>query len=559
MLLALLYACHGGKVELDSDTGTPISWETGLWTDSGDSAHTGHTGETGETGDTAVASWVLVQAAPDGMVAAPGATWPLRLSAQDSAGSWSDVDGAWASSDPAVISVDDADVATAVAVGTATLTGSWEGLSATLSAEVREDGTVVVSVVDQATGALVTGASLVVDDGDLYKDDDGDGTVSAPVTSAGPIAITVKARNYVPVTYWGTVSRSLTVPLRSAEAASSTATISGTVDLSEVPAGEFGQVVAGLAAGTVQGAPLLVDPDGLLAEDRTLDFYGVEASVPQNVYVGGVAETYATPVEAGSAGVWTLGGPLPIGDLTAGVSGTGDVLAILAANRDGLRWGWDAGGTLAAGDTLAVDLKPETTLDLLREVPVGALPLGFSGDEEVLVLVGQNMPDQGMVITGFGLGQDTVEVASADVALDGALSEQWVVVAQVDGLGSGGALVAAVADTDDSLPALPQVPSGDFDAASRAFSLSVDAGAAWVQVQITGGDGAVRDLYLAGGDSSGILPEAGIPFSYGSTTWKVLALHPATGTFEGYLLAGNLDADVVAQDAQVAGRASLRF
>lgn len=563
MVFLLLMACGRDKAPAaGEDTVPPVQWETGAATDT---AETGETAaETGETADTGqVSALVALVAAPDGLVVQSGASWALRLSAQDRDGLWLDVEGDWTSSAPELVSVADG-VATALAAGGVELSATVDGLSASASVTVREDGLLSVTLRDAETGALIPSGSAVIGEGDRVLDEDGDGRIQLPVDTGGPVTVSAYLRGYVPATVWETVGRELVLPLRAEGTVTpESGLLAGEVDLSGVPEGDFGDIIVGLAASSLQGPVLLVDPDSLLATTRSVSIYGVDADVPENVYLRDIVEDYETPALAGPAAVWTLAGPLPILDLTAGFDETGDVFSLLLDHQDTLAWGWSPGGTVSAGSAVSADLAPYQTLDDRLDAEVGALPLGFSGDEQVLVLVGESLSDEGLVVTGFGLGSERVEVVAAPVAIEGSLGREVVEVAQVGGLGSGGALCAARAWADGDavvLPALPEVPDvSSFDGASRAFVLSSDASASLVHVVITDPSAAVRDLYFDGGAASGILPLAGIPFSYGRTTWTLLALHPDTGTFEGLLGTGALQDAAVAEDAHRAARAILRF
>lgn len=383
-MLLVLSACRGEKsVSLDSDTDTGLSWETGDGDDTGevDSGDTADTADTADSGDTGASPWLAVQAAPDGLVVSPGATWSLSLAAQAESGTWTELDATWTSDQPELVSVDDSDVATAIAEGTVTLTGTAEGLSASATVEVRADGVLVLTVLDASTGEILPGATVVIDDGDRVQDEDGDGLVSIDVTTSAGLAVTVTLRDYVPVTVWNTVGRSLRVPLTPESALDAPrGALSGGVDLSAIAAGEFGNARVGMAAPSVQGPALLLDPESLISENRTVEIFGVEAELPENIYIGDLIEDYTVPADPGPAAVWTLAGPLPVAELTAGLEGTGDVISLLQTYRDSLSWGYNAGGTVVAGETLAADLAPASALDLNYSVSVGALPLGFSGE-----------------------------------------------------------------------------------------------------------------------------------------------------------------------------------
>lgn len=555
MILMLILAC-----QRDKDTGTardtdpPIQWETGLAHDDSGAP------DSADSGDSAAPVDVLaaLRASPDGLVVHPGASWPLRVVGTQSDGAIEEVEGAWTSSDEAVITVADGR-ATAVAAGAASLTVQAGGLSDTLEVEVREDGLLTLTVIDATTGGPVPGVTLVIDEGDRVLDDDDDGVVSTTVDGGGPLAVTAYAKGYVPATILATISRELAVALRTEDSLEAVgATLTGAVDLSGVPEAGFGELIVGLASPAFQGQPLLVEPDALLSETRTVSVYGIDADLPQNLFVEGVAEDYVAPVQAGETAAWALAGPLPIADVTSGLDGAGDALALLQDHADSLVWGWADGGTLAEGDTVTADLAPALPLDATVAVEVGDLSLGFSGDEDALVLVGE-VSGYGMLVSGFGVGSGTVAVRHADVSEDLIA----VAVAQVDGLGSGEAMCATtgpVGAAGTVLPALPEVPDlGEFDAATRSFTLSTDARMRFVRVTITGGDGSQRDVYLDGGATSGVLPAAHIPFSYGDTSWALLALETDFETYEAFVASGRLDALTAADGARAASRVSRRY
>ncbi len=561
LLLFTLAGCDRDKdTDTLEDTGDPVVWETGEVVDtSGPDTDTDSATETAEPDSGA---WIALRAAPDDLVVNPGASWTLSASAEASDGTWTAVDVSWSSSDPTLVSVD-AGVATALAPGAATITATLDDLSATLDVTVNEALELVVTLVDAETGALLPGGSAVLDDGERVTDDDEDGDIVLTVPDGAPVIVTGYIKDYAAATIWGAVSREIVLPLRSsASLAPVSGEIVGAVDFDEIPTGEFDRIRVGMAAPSIRGSLLLVDLDSLVAEERTLELYGVETDVPANLYVNGFAEDYAAQAEIGPTAVWTLAGALPIADLLSGLDGTNDVFELLQANRDVLVWGWSEGGEVSADATLTADLAPGTSLDATILVDVGALPGGFSGDEEVLVLSGQQLADEGLLVTGFGIGSGEVDVASAPISLPDATGEEVVVLAQVGGLGSGGALCATTAPVEDGLAspgALPEAPTLSFAGETRSFSVSTDTAASFVHVAIESSDGTVRDLYLDGGAASGILPQAGLPFGYGRTTWSLVAVHAAEGTFDGFVASGSLDVGALAEGAAAAARLTGRF
>lgn len=560
-MLLVLGGCAGDKITADTyDSSPPVVWETGQWQETGSADS--DSGSADDTGKIEPGSWLALRAAPDDLLVNPGASWPLRATAEDQHGAWSDVDVTWTVDDDGIVSVD-AGVATAIAAGEATITATLGSLEASVRVEVTDTFQILIHPVDAATGEPLLGASAVLDDGERVKDDDGDGLVALDVPDAGRAIVTVNLRGYAPATIWGVLTRSLEVPLRPIDALeSATGTISGDVDFSDIPSGDFDEIRVGIAVASVQGAPLLADVDHLVSDTRTLDLYGYTAEIPENLYLKDYAENYTVVADVGPRAIWTLAGPLPIGDLLSGLDGAGDVLALLQDNRDSLVWGWSEGGEVEAGADLSADLAPSTPLEATLLADVGELPDGFEGDEDVLLLLGQGLSDQGFVVTGFGVGTTVVDVYGAPISLVGSTGERAVALAQVGGLGSGGALCATTAEVDEgavAMPAFPAPPSMSFAGETRVFSVSSDDRARLVHVAIVDPDGSVRDLYLDGGAVSGTLPEAGLPFGYGRTTWELTAVNADDGTFDGLVAAGALDTTSLAADASAAGRLSERF
>lgn len=563
-LLLALIGCKGDKApEEVEDTGDSIVWETGAVEDTAaETGETGESGETAETGETGSEGWLELRAAPDDLLVNPGANWTLRASALGEDGRWSTVDASWSSADPAVVTVEGG-VATAIAAGETTLQATLGSLAASVDVAVTDTLELVIRPVDAATGEALPGATAVLDDGERVEDEDEDGVIALTVPDGAPAVVTVYIRDYAAATLWGVVARDVAVPLRANDGlVVQTGEVLGAVDLSGVPSAAFDEIQVGFAAPGLRGPPLLADLEILIGAARTLEFFGLEADVPSNLYLDDVAEDYALEAELGPTAVWTLAGALPIAELTSGLEGTGDVFALLEAYKDQLVWGWAEGGELAADTALEADLAPALPLDRTVTAALGPLPLGFEGDEDALVLVGQTLAEEGLLVTGLGVGQGLVEVASADASLPDATGERAVALLQVGGLGSGGAVCAVSAEVVDgavSLPDAPDAPSLSFAGETRSFTISTDEDASFVHVAVQSADGTVRDLYVNGGAVSGILPQAGLPFGYGRTTWSLVALNTRTGTFDGFVGAGQLDVDALAAEADAAARLTGRF
>lgn len=571
-LLFLLFACHADKADPslgDTGAGGYSSHETGLAQDSGttpvDTAGTTST-DTGDTGTTTASALPLaLSLAPEGLTVHPGATWQLRLVGSWDDGLMRDVKGSLASSDEAVVEIQDGAVAHALAAGEATLTATWEGLEDSVAVVVTEDGAMTVTVTDSA-GSPLKGLKVKLSDGEeaVYTNPDGQARLAVG-TEGQPLTFTVYGEGYVPLTVWSTVSRAPMLVLHTEEEVAPTpGLVAGDIDFDGVPEGGFGDLIIGLALPGLPPAPLTLDPDTLLSERRPVTLYGIDTELPSNIFIRTVEETYKTAALPGPAAAWTLAAAMPVADVTSGVSGATSALELLEGHLDGMAWGWvDAGTSAGGGEVLSADLAPATALEQSEYVDVGELPLGFSGDEKALVLLADVRGDGEIVPTGFGLGTGSVTVHDAGAGVAGGSARLALAVAQVGGLGSGGATCASMASAETlplTMPELPAVPDlTSFDKESREFVFESGDWAWVVHLLIEGGDGAHRELYAGPGLQAGGLPDPGFTFAYGNTSWRLLAIEARTTTFEELVSGGGLDPGAVAADATTACRVRREF
>ncbi|MDP6934792.1 MAG: hypothetical protein QGG40_17860, partial [Myxococcota bacterium] len=274
-------------------------------------------------------------------------------------------------------------------------------------------------------------------------------------------------------------------------------------------------------------------------------------------------ESYELQVPPGQTPVWTLAGPIPVDDLTAGFSDTSSALALLQQHSDRLWWGWDPGVELDAMELGEVSVSPELSLDEQILVHVGEISTGFSGEEQVLVLLGELYDQHGWIVSGFGVGTTSVAVDRVEDSTIGSSEQEVVAVAQVGGLGDGGGLCLSRADvtgseiTTPSLMEVSQVVS--FDGSTREYEISTDDRAQIVRVRIYGGSDSVRELLHAGGNLTGILPAPGFTFGHGQTDWTLIAYETQTGTFESLATQGSNTNEDLANRSQAISRIHSEF
>ena len=570
LLLSLpVLGCSGSKGSPPVTDSTPdITIETGIASD--DTAPDTDTSgdDTGTTTDPTVQALALF---PDGLTVHPGAAFALRSLATWEDGAQGDVSAdQYTSEDEAVAQIDAKGRVTAVGPGTTTLHAAYGGHTAQIGLTVADDGLLSVLVIDADTGAPVPDARVKIDGATEGSKTDSSGRVVVDVSSAagGPLAVHVYDDPHVPVTVWGTVSRTLTIPLPSDETFfGENATVAGTMDFGAVEDPSALELVIGLVVPSFRDGPLVVEPRDLLAQERSITIYGVSAEVPENLTVEGVADDYAASAPPGQGAVWTLAGPLAISEVTSSLNGTGDAIALLENNLDAMVWSWSATGALSSGATTALDVAPAQRFSRSVVVEQPALSAGFAGTEAPLLLVGSWLTDAGMIATGLGLGTSdagsrTIQAAPApaDPELTG---EVAAIVAQVSGLGSGGPICSAWAPLESgraTLPSLQNVPAiTDFDHMTHQFALATDPRAHLVRVLVQARDGSARLLYLDGGAQAGDLYNPGFPMGYGATVWSLLALETAADTFEGLATHGSLQAEDLAPLSWTSAQVSVGF
>jgi hypothetical protein len=533
--------------------------ETGTWAD--DTADdTG--GDTADTGPQLAALALY----PDGLIVHPGATWALRLLGTWDSGETEELTADWAVEDPTVVSIDKAGIVTALGAGSSQIQADIHGQTAQVGITVQDDGLLTVHLIDAKTGGPASGVRVRVGEEGTPVFSDAHGQATLSVSTGEAIDITAFDGGFVPLTVMGTVGRAMTLALESTDdfaLRTAGGTLQGTVDFTHVEEGGGFDLGIGMAVPTFTDGPLLAQIDELMGEDRTISVFGVEAEMPSNIFIRDHAESWSAHAEPGSTGMWAMAGPIAIEAVTGGMSGTGDAMSLLRDNLGTMSWTWSEGGTVSADAPLEVALTPELPFDQTHSVQVGELSLGFTGDEEAMVMVGEWRHDIGFVMTGFGLGTDQVTVQHATSTIPEGQGMWAMAMAQVDGLGSGEATchsAAPITEGGTVLPPLQDVPwLISFDGATRSFELSTDPRARWVRVLVEGGTGSVRELLFDGGSQLGQVPDPGFTFSYGRTTWSLLALETGHDTFEGHLRAGRTRATDLATDAHTAARTQKRF
>lgn len=557
LVLLALSACATDSYTGDTDTSDGYfetgDAETGDTSDTQDSVvetgdSTGHTGDsvdTADSGDTGVEPGLGdLQAWPSAMVVDVGATWPIRVIATDKGGTRSVYGAAVITADdPSVASVDSAGMVTALAEGSTTVRVMAEGLEVDLSVVVLTGFEAQITVVDGTSGAPIEGATVRTAAGDTLTD--ASGVAAAPVVDGAPATFTVWIDDaHYSVSVLDTVNRRFTVPLKVVADQEPTAQLHGDVDFAGVPDAGLGDEVFGLASGSVQGDLTLFDVEDLLAPTRTLNYHGVEADVPSNIFVENFLEDYYAQVRPGAVAAWGLGGPVSVAELAAGLNGTGDAMALIIDHLPDMTWGTNGGITAVAGADADAPLAPSVAFTDSLHVALPSLSTGFDGTEEELVCTFDGTAD-GYVLTGLGLGAGVMDIAKVpDGSVPGATDSAVFVMAQVGGLGSGGAVAVAVADASGStvtFPELQDIPViNDWTWEGRLLDFTTDPAATLVHVVMVDKGGKVLEVWTDG-SWSGSLDKHNPSFHPNNATVTLESYEVVDGTFEHWVSAGDLE------------------
>ncbi len=504
--------------------------------------------------DTGTPSWLALDVYPGAMIVHVGATWTLRVVATDPDDLRGDVDNSgglgalFTSDDPAVATVEATGLVTAIAAGTTTLRVALGGLETVSTVEVRADGVATITVLDARTGLPIEDANVAIPFTAPVRTD-ATGVALLPVIDGGPLTFSAWVDDsYDALTVTGVVGRQLTVSVLPKDTDLRSAALVGPVDFAGVDDAGWSDVVVGFAAGSIQGALASVKIEDLFAEDRAVTVFGVAVDAPANLFIEGTAGDYAATAVPGDIGVWGLGGPIAVADVTAGLSGAGDALGLLAANLGAMSWGHVTGLTATEGGTTTTDLAPADRFDDTQPMTLPALSIGFHGDESLFVLVTEETVNEGYIITGLGTGTGLLDVATVPAGtVSGSLGTQALAYAQVGGVGSGGATSTAIgsvaSDGTMSFVDLQEVAVvSSWDAAARAIGATVDGDADFVRIRLRDDVNRVHDI-LAPASWAGTLPNCVTGFRLAHAEVEVLSLQTADGTYEGWLATGDLDPD----------------
>jgi len=571
LLLFAALGCSGDDPDPE-ETGTSSALDSGAADTQVDSADTlpdsGDTAETAtETGDTGTV-WVdpgTLGVSPLELVVDPGASWTLRA-VHTLDGRRQDVAVAWSSSDEAVVGVSAEGVATAIGAGEATLSASYETLSATSAVTVQASPTLRVQLVQAEDGAPLTAGSVLCNGVTVAVD----GTTGVAVFDEVPAGETLWLTGWaedasrIPGTLMEVAGRDVVLPLRTRDQHKPDSDIDGTFDFGALPPlsddeKAAGYVIMGIASATLRWGPLFWRADEVLAPNRDVTLYGFDVRVPGNLAVLDEVEDWTTPSWSGDVGVWSLAGPVPLADAVLGLADLSSALDFLLENVDGFLFGYEGALVVPEDAALEMEVRPTTSLSEVVEVEFPAWPEPFTEADAAMIVITDGDAPEGPAVVGFGRGftgtAHSTRVPGSFYGWDGSTS-QAVGYLEVGGVGTLGAKVLSAAPIVDGVAVLPDfldapsLPAWDGELLQAEVSVDPDAHIVHLYVRTKKKD--ERDYYFPPTTGVITLPSEGPDFDWAKVSLELAEVQTASGTYESMLQDGRYRR----HDLQEVGRAT---
>lgn len=329
---------------------------------------------------------------------------------------------AWNSSDPAVAAVDIDGTLHPLTAGTTTISATAEGVTSNVAEiQVVDSGNIQLRVINPDTGAAIPGAHVYVGMDELvngYTDENGALTLSGDFS--GPLSVSATAADHHIVTVQNTISRNLTLPLRSLKATLK-GRFSGSTDFSQMGNLPPNSIRVGIMTRSFYGNPMSIDTSAIIGPNRTLTVCGYDIGIPSNI----VGQTNCGDSEEDITKMKQFRVPSPenlydtymlAGDVTAGtVFGwidDPDIFYNLGVMMSGLPdmyeysyyFGQDVPVT-ALQDNNTVIASPSGVTNAPMTIEIPGLPSGTSSDYLPLALVVADMGERGFLPIGMNGGE----------------------------------------------------------------------------------------------------------------------------------------------------------
>ena len=321
--------------------------------------------------------------------------------------------GTWNSTDPSVATIDENGHLVPVGVGQVLIEYQWEEVAAeAATVEIVEPGRLEVTIVDLVDGTPIPDLDVALTQGGPFlatgvTDENGYTLLEGPF--AGPVTLTAwgsDAHRYGAVAE--VVPRQVRFPIFPKGEGFGQGRISGTVEFDDVGAGNL---AVAMAIPSVSSNPLSIGAKDLLGTNRSLEGFGLNWSIPENVQINGIADSWEGNVMPGKRAVFAAGG---VYDLSIALElalnmenyGTGALFPTMTQHIERLRFGvsevYDVGPD---AEIEGIDFEMSTELPLESWVDLAPPPPGYYFPDPVLVLSWREYKDAGFVAIGFGTGK----------------------------------------------------------------------------------------------------------------------------------------------------------
>ncbi len=328
-------------------------------------------------------------------------------------GFYDTVGGTWNSTNPDVATIDDNGHLIPVTTGEVLIEYSWEGVAAeAATVEIVEPGRIEITVVDLTTGEAIAGANVAVSqDGPLLAtgetDEQGSAVLEGPFS--GPVTVTAWGSDEH---RYGSIAevapRQVRFPLFPRAEGFGQGQMSGSVQFEDVNTGDL---AIAMAIPSVSNNPLSIGAKDLLGNNRSLEGFGLNWTIPENVQINGIADWWEGDIMPGKRVVFAAGGVYDLGialelALNLETYGTGALFPTMTQHIERLRFGVSEIYDVEPGADLEnIDFEMATELPLESWVDLAPPPPGYYFPDPVLVLSWREYEDAGFVAIGFGTGK----------------------------------------------------------------------------------------------------------------------------------------------------------
>ncbi len=320
--------------------------------------------------------------------------------------------GTWTSTNPDVATIDADGHLVPLAPGEVLVEYEWEGVAAeAATVEIVEPGRIEVTVVDLVSREPIADANVAVSqDGPILAQGitDAAGFVVLEGAFAGPVTLTAWGSE---LHRYGSVAqvapRQARFPLFPKGEGFGQGEISGSVEFEDVGAGDL---AIAMAIPSVATNPLSIGAKDLLGNNRSLEGFGLNWTIPENVQVNGIADTWEGDVMPGKRVVFAAGGVYDLGialELALNLEnyGTGALFPTMTQHIEKLRFGVSEVYDVEPDAVIEnIDFEMSTELPLESWVDLAPPPPGYYFPDPVLVLTWREYEDAGFVAIGFGTG-----------------------------------------------------------------------------------------------------------------------------------------------------------